>query len=257
MNPVTIGRDLTLGVQTRELVRLDYDKQDISLLVTSEIERERRALTCAKEPWTVDWLERYVREGDVLYDVGANVGVFSLIAARQCGAHVYAFEPGYANYSRLCDNIVLNGCDDTIVALPFALSDRRGLSAMRYRSVEPGGSRHRLETGDWTARKDPDKLQSQYRQPICAFRMDDAMRLLHLPAPVHVKIDVDGAEDRVLRGGLDTLNLASLRSILIEVERGQWDAVTAMLAGVRFTLRDRYDRENPGAPIYGLFIRSS
>src|ERR671932_123659 len=52
----------------------------------------------AKEPWTVRWLERSLRDGDVLYDVGANVGAYSLIAAA-LGAQVVAIEPAYANYA--------------------------------------------------------------------------------------------------------------------------------------------------------------
>lgn len=237
------------------LLRLDYPKQEIWLLATSQIEHDHRAHSCTREPWTIDWLERFVRPGDIVYDVGANVGAFSLVAAMACQAQVYAFEPGYATYARLCDNIHLNGCDDRIVALPWALSDRRGLTAMRHRSLEAGQSRHRLEEGAWQPRKDPSKPQSRYRQPICALRMDDVIHFLDLPAPVHVKIDVDGAEERVIKGGLVTLGLAALRSVLVEVEASQWDSVASWLSGAGLALHSRYDRTNPEAPLYGLFVR--
>jgi FkbM family methyltransferase len=239
-----------------ERVRLDYVKQEIWLLASSKIEREQRANACAKEPWTISWLETYVKPGDVVYDVGANVGAFSLVAAKHCGAVAYAFEPGYASYARLCDNIVLNGCDDAIIALPWALSDTRGLTALRYRSLEPGQSRHRLEDSPWRPRKDPWKTQTRYRQPICTMRMDDAVRLFRLPPPAHVKIDVDGAEDRVLKGALKTLKSPGLRSVLVEVEAVQWDSVATHLADAGLELRSRYDRTNPEAPYYGLFVRS-
>ena len=55
------------------------------------MERQWRAASCAKEPWTVNWLRDAVGPGDVLYDIGANVGAFSLVAAKHCGAHVVAF----------------------------------------------------------------------------------------------------------------------------------------------------------------------
>ena len=86
--------------------------------------------------------------------------------------------------------------------------------------------------------------------------MDDVFRFLDLPAPVHMKIDVDGAEERVIKGGLVTLGLASLRSVLIEVDAPLWGEVVVWLGSRGLTLQLRYDRSNPGAPIYGLFVRS-
>src|SRR2546423_5415633 len=104
--------------------RLDYDGAEILVGVTSRAEILSRLRPCAKEPWTVRWLERNLREGDVLYDVGANIGAYSLIAdALGRGARVVAIEPAYANYAALCDNVLLNGRGDRIVPLPVALAE--------------------------------------------------------------------------------------------------------------------------------------
>src|SRR6185503_20835907 len=69
-------------VSSASVVRLDFAPSEILLYVTGEPERRWRAKSCAKEPWTVEWLLQDVRRGDVLYDIGANVGTFSLIAAK-------------------------------------------------------------------------------------------------------------------------------------------------------------------------------
>src|SRR5690348_12226910 len=105
------------------VARVDYPSAEIWIYVSSEIERKYRVRSCRKEPWTVQWLEREVTPGDVLYDVGANVGTFSLVAAVARGASVVAFEPGYANYARLCENLALNSCSDRVLTVPLALSD--------------------------------------------------------------------------------------------------------------------------------------
>jgi hypothetical protein len=65
--------------------RLDYDRADIYLRVTSKAETFR-VKACAKEPFTIDWIHAHLAAGDVLYDIGANVGAYSLVAAKQPGA---------------------------------------------------------------------------------------------------------------------------------------------------------------------------
>src|SRR6185436_17615377 len=100
-------------------VRLDFPDHDIWLRATFPSERKWRARACAKEPWTVRWLQEHVGRGEVLYYIGANVGAFSLIAAIARGASVVAFEPGYATFARLCENIQLNGCGEAIVPVPL------------------------------------------------------------------------------------------------------------------------------------------
>jgi hypothetical protein len=76
--------------------RLDYEPAEILVGVTSRAEILSRLRPVAKEPWTVRWLERNIRTDDVLYDIGANVGAYTLIAAalRRRGVRVVAVEPG-------------------------------------------------------------------------------------------------------------------------------------------------------------------
>src|SRR5205085_779682 len=140
-------------------VRLDFPDHDIWLRATSDAERRWRAHACAKEPWTVRWIQEHVERGEVLYDIGANIGAFSLIAAIARSASVVAFEPGYASFARLCENIQINGCGEAIVPVPMPLSDTVGLVTFTYRSLEPGQSRHVLG---------PTLGGSPYAQPMCS-----------------------------------------------------------------------------------------
>ena len=122
------------------LGRIDYGGADIVIGVTSRTEILSRLRPCAKEPWTVAWLERTLRAGDVFYDVGANVGAYSLVAAALGRAErVVAVEPGYASYAALCDNIVLNGRQDVVVPLPAVLA-----GPCRARTTSPSQPTRRL-----------------------------------------------------------------------------------------------------------------
>lgn len=236
-------------------VRLDFDACDIHLHATAEPELRWRAFACAKEPWTVEWLLQRLRGGDVLYDVGANVGAFSLIAAKHCGATVVAFEPGYATFARLCENVQLNACADRIIPVPLPLSDRSGILSLQYRSLEPGQSRHRMGEAAW--RPEDSTLRKRYVQPVCAMALDAAVSTFDLPLPAAMKIDVDGAELRVLRGASTLLAGTALRSLLIEIDHGQFDDVHDLLADAGFALENRIERgRKANAPVYAVFGRA-
>ena len=237
-----------------EVVRLDFPDSDIWIRASSLAEKNWRARSCAKEPWTVEWLRNAIRPGEVLYDIGANVGTFSLIAAKHSQARVVAFEPGYANFARLCDNIQLNGCEHSVVPVPLPLADHSGLFGFKYRDVEPGQSRHRMKPEAWRFRGAAANTD-RYEQPVLAMTLDAMIRTFNLPLPNHLKIDVDGTEDRVLAGAPVALQSETLRTILIEVDGVKWTGVADLLEGAGFVLDKRIERERRGAPAYGLFVR--
>jgi FkbM family methyltransferase len=234
-------------------MRLDYSHQEIWLHVTSDEERRYRLRTPNKEPWTIEWLRSHLRRGDVLYDIGANVGVFSLIAALETGARVLAFEPGFANYARLCENIHLNGCAQTITPLPWLLANKAGLFPFEYRSLSPGQSRHVMR--DSSAAPQGDGLV--YVQPMTSMALDLAIRLFAFPIPNHIKLDVDGAEGLVLEGAADTLGRPELRSVLVEANAQTGAEVTSRLERAGLQLAEQHIRDKPGAPWYGVFERTS
>lgn len=237
-----------------DVVQLDFPECEIWIRASSSMERSWRARSCAKEPWTTDWLRTTVGAGDVLYDIGANVGTFSLIAARHCQARVLAFEPGYSSFARLCDNIQLNGCQHMIVPVPIPLADTTGVFGFKYRSVDPGQSRHKLKADAWRFRG-PTPDAARYEQPVLAMTLDDVISTFHLPAPHHLKIDVDGAEDRVVAGARRTLKSPALRSVLIEADKAKWAAVALLLEEAGLSLDKQINRDKPDAPEYGLFVR--
>jgi FkbM family methyltransferase len=233
-------------------VPLKYGGCRIWVLATSDLERRYRVKNPDKEPWTIEWLESSVHSGEVLYDIGANVGVFSLIGARARGARVVAFEPGSANYARLCENIHLNDCAGLITPLPWLLSDREGMYTFTYRSTEPGQSRHQMTVAGTGTPVSPEDVW----QSMVGIALDAAVERFGLPAPHHLKLDVDGAEALVLTGAAATLRGAQLRSVLVEASATTGDQVTALLGQAGLRLVKTAARDKPGAPWYGVFERS-
>jgi FkbM family methyltransferase len=199
-----------------ELIRrVDYPRNDIYMKVNS-LSEYKRIFPCHKEPWTVEWLENSIQPNEVMFDVGANVGGYSLIAAKLMGGQVkiFAFEPSFSTYSSLCHNIVLNHCQDIIIPFQIALSDQTGLANFNYSNLDSGTALHCLgEPIHFMGRK----FTSVYQQPIISYRLDDLIANFNLPIPNHIKLDVDGPELKVLYGAQQTLADPRMQSLIIEL----------------------------------------
>ena len=175
-----------------------------------------RLRSCAKEPETVEWLENNFRSGDVLYDVGANVGSYSFVGYVVAGGDctIYAFEPSFSTFAALCENIFLNDCDERIVPLQVALSDETKLLTFNYSNISAGSSMHSI--GEAISQSGL-TFQPINKQPMLSYRLDDLIDQFALRPPNHIKIDTDGAELKILRGAEKTLEHPQLRTVFIEV----------------------------------------
>lgn len=173
------------------------------------------------EPETLAWVDA-MTPGEVLWDIGASFGQFALYAAQR-GVRVIAFEPKATSFALLVEHVALNGLGDSVTPLPIALSDRSGLTALTLSSMEAGAAMNALagSADQWG------RAATGFSQKVQAMRMDDAVAVLGLPPPDHVKLDVDGAEAWILRGGPETLRCT--RSVLVEVEGAQADAAATTL----------------------------
>lgn len=215
---------------TLPAVRLDYAPTSIYLRSTSEYESRMRGQACAKEPWTVAWIEGLDARA-VLWNVGANVGSYALIAGSR-GVQTYAVEPHAPSYEALVTNVLINDLSGRVAPLPFALGAATGLQAMRYASLLPGSASHGF--GD----------ESGASVPVWVYRGDELAELI--PLPTHLLIDVDGAEMEVLSGLIGTL--ADATGVLIELSRDPAlsGACMALLEGVGLELTAQYTERTDG-----------
>lgn len=245
-----------MGENAVETVPVDYDGHELRIRANSKYERNWRAGFSRREPWTVAWLENETRPGDTVYDIGANVGVVSLIGATLLRGEglVVAFEPGFSNYARLCENIALNGLSSMVVPVPLALSSTSGLQAFTYRTRDPGQSRHAFSAEAWTPAAG--NRHKRYTQPMVSVTLDEVVPLLRLPGPNLVKLDVDGAEAHVLRGARHTLGAPDCRSAFVEIDQTHADEVVSLLESYGFRLEGRHSRKESSQLWYGAFRRS-
>jgi FkbM family methyltransferase len=171
-----------------------------------------RAVTFnTKEPETLDWLD-CIPEGDILWDVGANIALYSVYAAKARKCNVYAFEPSVFNLELLARSINLNKVSSNVCICPLPLSDNLGSNDMHMASTDWGGAK---STFGENYGFDGKIIKEVFRFQTIGLTMVDAVKKLGIPKPDFIKIDVDGIEHLILGAGFELLK--SVKSVLVEV----------------------------------------
>lgn len=174
------------------------------------------------EPEETAVLQRYLRAGGVFVDVGANVGYFTVLASAWVGpaGQVYAFEPEKHNFAILRKNITENRCEN-VIAENMALAEKSELVQLYLSGVTHSGD-HRV----YCPRDDDTYIESHKRMTdtVQAITLDEYLAA-HNSRVDTIKIDVQGAEYRVLSGMKKTLGDNPGCAILMEYwPHGLWQA---------------------------------
>ncbi len=164
-----------------------------------------------KEPETLQWIDGIPR-GSVVWDIGANVGLYTCYAAKARDCAVFAFEPSVFNLELLARNIFLNDLVSRVTIVPLALSDQLAVSTLRVSSTDWGGA---LSTFGQDYGQDGQPLTTIFEFSTLGLSMADAASSLRIPPPDYIKLDVDGIEHLILRGGVEILG--AVEGILIEI----------------------------------------
>ena len=179
----------------------------------------------------VAWLSTHLKEGDTALDIGAHCGQYSILMAAHCGktGSVVAFEPDPYAREFLEKNLDLNPGIKRPTIEVFACSDKVGEATLFSRQ---GNSQSSL------ARSAVEFQPGQHSEQILVHTITlDSYLLEHrLPPPRCVKIDVEGAEIRVLKGAKQIL--ASSAEVLCELHPYAWREFGNTLAELKKVAAD-------------------
>ena len=224
----------------RRIVELEEDGHRHVFLCRTHLEFRRAYSLIGKEEGTVDWIRRNAKPGDVFYDIGANVGVYTFLAARRVlpGGAVYAFEPHGPTFARLIDNIVLNGMTSDVIALSCALHDQDGLFPFHYSSHDSGVSGSQLAGAPTASGQTDAPTVAELKSAIT---VDSLIATGNVRPPDLVKIDVDGNEYRILCGMRRLLQGGGApRSLQVEMNAENRSEISALLQQCGYEEHDRH-----------------
>lgn len=153
-----------------------------------------------------------IKGDDIFFDVGANTGLYACFAGQIIDGNVIAFEPHPGNIQRLEENAELNELD--IQCHPVALSNESGTAQLKLAGGEggAGAGTHALSTRDCTNSIEIEKD-----------RGDSLIERENIPSPTVLKIDVEGAEQQVLKGLQSNLMKDSCHTVYCEVHPNRLD----------------------------------
>ena len=189
-----------------------------------------------KEPETLEWIDGFAT-GSLLWDIGANVGLYSLYAAKARNCRVVAFEPSVFNLEWLARNVSKNNLEDFVQMVPVALSGKNGFQMLNFSTTDWGGANTHFGDRDTAP---PDRRYEALKYQTMGLNPDSMVASGMVPAPDHIKIDVDGIEHLIL--GAMPNALKSAQSLLVEVDTavpGQDEACAKILRDTGLKLRGK------------------
>lgn len=225
-----------LGIDLSQILNYTYENRKLAFACSSDLERYRVETLETKEPGTVKWIKEYCQPGDTFYDVGANIGLYTILAAIQVGpsGQVYAFEPHSINFVSLLKNLVLNNLANVVSPISCGLSDSDKIDTFNYKSLGSGTSDSQIGTNlDMKERI----FEPAFKETKICLAVDTLVFHYQLPSPTHVKIDVDGNEMLILRGMARLLSSPRKpRSVQVEINRRYREEIFSFMTSVGYRL---------------------
>lgn len=192
-------------------VRTVPGQSGLRFFVPNSVNKYRVNTFLTKEPETLEWLNR-IPSGSVVWDIGANVGLYTCYAAGVRKCRVFAFEPSVLNLELLARNIHVNNLSEVVTIVPLPLSDRLSFSTLNMSSMDWGGAKSTFKE---TYGNDGRPMDTVLKVPTIGLSMVEMVELLKIPQPDYIKMDVDGIEHLILGAGGAVLRGA--KEILVEI----------------------------------------
>ena len=171
-----------------------------------------------KEPETIEWIKTFKKKDRIIFwDIGSNIGIYSIYAAViHKNIEVISFEPSTSNLRTLSRNISINNLSKKIKIIPLALNEKTNIfkNITETNFIEGGALNVFGEKFDYNGKKL--KLTAN-EYTILGTNINFFLKNKILRVPHYIKIDVDGIEHLILKGGNQFFKNKNIKSVLIEI----------------------------------------
>ncbi len=230
------------GCAFYEDIELVYDQhrndQVYKIACPNSVNLWRAKTYFTKEPDMIEWMDTFDQNTSFM-DIGANIGLYTIYAAKRNVKKVVAFEPESQNYALLNKNLYLNNYQTDVYALNLGLSDKSGMENLFIPKFQAGLALNNLgEATDWKK----ESFIEDFKQAVVSFKLDDFIKQFPELAPTHVKIDVDGLEYKIILGAMEMLKNDSVRELMIELNENLEEdmKIFGILESCGFKVKSKY-----------------
>lgn len=236
----------------------------INFFIPNQVTKWRVNTLYTKEPETLEWIDSFKSYNEkpiIFWDIGSNIGLYSIYAAcKHKNILIYSFEPSTSNLRVLSRNISINNLSDKIYIAQFPLGKKNfQFSNINEQEFKEGWSMNSYgKSVDYEGKK----FKPEQKYKIFGLNIDYLIKNKILEIPHYIKIDVDGIEDEILMGGINSLNDKNLRSILVELNenyKSQLNNVLDIMNQFNFKLKHKkhapiYDKDKKFSKLYNYIF---
>ena len=213
--------------------------REIKFFVPNQLLNWRVETFFTKEPETLEWIDNFEKkENLVFWDIGANVGLYSIYnSLKNPKSTTIAFEPSSSNLRVLTRNISINNLEKNIKVVSMPLTNKKNIfQEMKEGQFIEGGAMNSFgENFDFEGKE----FQTNMKYNLLGTTMNYFIENSILEIPDYIKIDVDGIEHLILKGGDKFLNNQKVKSLLIEINENfkeQYEQVLDLMEKNKFKI---------------------
>lgn len=210
--------------KSKNIIISKNPKKSIKFYTPSLIASFRAKTIFTKEPKTIDWLNKNGSKYNCLFDIGANLGLYSIYYAKKFDAKVFSFEPSFKNLELLARNIRLNSLQEHITVISNPLTDKFLVSKYFQGDFKAGAAEASFDNKKYiheheTKNKHINLNKEKIFYNTLGISIDNLLDKNLIDIPQLIKIDVDGNEIEILNGCTNLLKKNKKISILIETRQ--------------------------------------
>tara|TARA_B100000989_G_C19525750_1_gene466774 strand:+ start:713 stop:1576 length:864 start_codon:yes stop_codon:yes gene_type:complete len=221
---------------------ISINNKKIVFFTPNSITKWRVKTFFTKEPETLEWVDGFDnKEKIIFWDVGANIGLYSIYAALKFdNIDITAFEPSTSNLRILSRNISENNLNDKIKINQLPLTDKNNKFLEMQESEFIEG--YSMNTFGENLDFEGNSFVSKNKYKILGTSMDYLIENKILEIPNYIKIDVDGIEHLILKGGRNFLKDKRIKSVQVEMNevfKDQYEEVMNIMKNSNFRLKHK------------------
>ena len=226
-----------LILSSDNLKTINHNKKSLKFINTNSITNYRIETFSSKEPETLNWIDSF-EENSVFWDIGANIGLYSIYASKTKNIKTISFEPGIFNIELLSKNIFVNKLQNNIKIFPLPLSNVTEFNIHSFSNIMHGGA---LNSFGSNLSQDGERINSIFEVQSFGITPNDVVEKLSFATPDYIKIDVDGNEHLILEKADKILETA--KSVVVEINEhfiDQKNKSFNILTEKGFKLKNKY-----------------